>query len=138
MQFGVDIPFVHHLGFELVAFDGGASELRYHAQPEHLNSYGVTHGGASMTFLDVVMASAARSVDKDLGVVTLEMKTSFMKAARGPLTGRGQLLSRTRKLAFVEGRIFDAAGDLCAHATGTFRYMPRADSAGQPAPLATD
>ena len=24
---GVDIPFVHHLGFELVVVDGGASEL---------------------------------------------------------------------------------------------------------------
>jgi acyl-coenzyme A thioesterase PaaI-like protein len=28
-------------------------------------------------------------------------------------------------MAFTEGRIFDAEGRLCAHATGTFKYMAR-------------
>ena len=126
LAFGADIPFVHHLGFALHVFDGGRSEIRYAPRPEHLNSFQVTHGGACMTLLDVTMAVAARSVAQDMGVVTIEMKTSFMKPARGPLVGRGQLLHRTRSTAFVEARIFDAEGTLCAHSTGTFRYVPRA------------
>ena len=28
---GVEIPFVNHLGFELVLFEGGRSEIRYAA-----------------------------------------------------------------------------------------------------------
>ena len=48
-SFGVEIPFVSHLGFTLHRMEGGESELRYEAQPEHLNSFAVTHGGASMT-----------------------------------------------------------------------------------------
>jgi uncharacterized protein (TIGR00369 family) len=125
MKFGVDIPFVHHLGFELRLFDGGASEIAYEAKPEHLNSFGVTHGGASMTLLDVTMAVAARSVQKDMGVVTIEMKTSFMQPATGRLTAKGRLIHRTATLAFTEATIFDEKDRPCAHATGTFKYVKR-------------
>jgi uncharacterized protein (TIGR00369 family) len=125
IEFGVDIPFVEHLGFELKVFDGGLSELRYDPKPEHLNSFGVTHGGALMTLLDVVMAVAARSVHKESGVVTIEMKTSFMQPARGPLTAKGHLMHRTATMAFTEGTVFDAEGRACAHATGTFKYVKR-------------
>ena len=31
MKFGVDIPFVNHLGFELMLFEGGHSEIHYDA-----------------------------------------------------------------------------------------------------------
>ena len=122
--------------------DGGHAELRYEAQPEHLNSFGVTHGGATMTLLDVAMAVAARSVAPEMGVVTIEMKTSFLQAARGPLVARGQLLHRTAGMAFVEGSVLDAQGRLCSHATGTFKYVRRQPVAGQGAQgggvLATD
>jgi len=125
MGFGVTIPFVDHLGFELKLFDGGCSELGYAPKPEHLNSFAVTHGGALMTLLDVTMAVAARSVQKDMGVVTIEMKTSFMQPARGKLTGKGRLMHRTATMVFTEGTIFDEEGRACAHATGTFKYVKR-------------
>jgi uncharacterized protein (TIGR00369 family) len=125
MNFGVDIPFVHHLGFELALFEDGQSEIQFEARPEHLNSFGVTHGGVCMTLLDVSMAAAARSVDKTMGVVTIEMKTSFMQAARGKLAGRGRLMHRTATMAFTEATIYDSEGRACAHATGTFKYVKR-------------
>ena len=124
-SFGVEIPFVHHLGFTLQRMEGGESELHYEAQPEHLNSFAVTHGGASMTLLDVTMAMAARSGLKDMGVVTIEMKTSFMQPSRGHLTAKGRLMHRTATLAFTEATVFDAQGKSCAHATGTFKYIRR-------------
>ena len=135
LEFGVDIPFVKDLGITLHHWEEGASELRFTARPEHLNSFGVTHGGATMALLDVTLASAARSVDKTMGVVTIEMKTSFMQAARGPLVAKGRLLHRTKSMAFVEGTVFDAEGRACSHATGTFKYVPRATPA---AGVATD
>ncbi len=105
--------------------DGGEAEIAFDPAPEHQNSFDVVHGGASMTLLDVVMAHAARSVQQDMGCVTIEMKTSFMRAARGPLLARGKLLHRTATMAFTEGSVFDAAGKLCSHATGTFKFVPR-------------
>jgi uncharacterized protein (TIGR00369 family) len=139
-DFGVEIPFVEHMGFELKLFDGGLSEIFYTPKPEHLNSFRVTHGGALMTLLDVTMAVAARSVQKDMGVVTIEMKTSFMQPSRGKLTGKGHLMHRTLTLAFMEGTIFDEAGRACAHATGTFKYVRRRFSTAKSAtaPNVTD
>lgn len=125
MQFGVDIPFVTHMGLELVLFEGGQSQVDYVPKPEHLNSFAVTHGGAVMTLMDVALATAARSVTPDMGVVTIEMKTSFMQPARGKLSGKGRLMHRTATMAFVEATIFDAEGRACAHGSGTFKYVKR-------------
>ena len=125
-SFGAYIPFVEHLGFEMEFFEDGQSELRYTPEESHLNSFNVTHGGALMTLLDVTMATAARSVDKTLGVVTIEMKASFLQPARGQLIGKGKLLHRSKSMAFTEGSVFDSEGRICAHATGTFKYVPRA------------
>ena len=125
LTFGVEIPFVEHMGFTLERFENGASELHYTALPEHLNSFFVTHGGACMTLMDVTMAAAARSVQHEMGVVTIEIKTTFMQPARGPLVGKGRLLHRTATMAFTEASIFDAEGRLCSHSTGTFKYVKR-------------
>ncbi len=135
LSFGAEIPFVSHLGFTLHRMADGESELHYTARPEHLNSFEVTHGGATMTLLDVTLATAARSVTPDMGVVTIEMKTSFMQPARGPLVARGRLIHRTKSMAFAEGTVYDAEGRVCSHATGTFKYVPRAPASR---PIATD
>jgi uncharacterized protein (TIGR00369 family) len=129
LSFGVEIPFVNLLGFELTLFEGGRSEVRLPPNPEHLNSFAVTHGGVLMTLLDVTMASAARSVCPELGVVTIEMKTSFMRPAmqsdHGPLVAKGELMHRTATMAFTQATVYDGRGHACAHATGTFKYLKR-------------
>ena len=141
---GIVVPFVEHLGFTIERFEAGESELNYTALPEHMNSFQVTHGGACMTLLDVTMAVAARSVQKDMGVVTIEMKTSFMQPAIGPLVAKGRLMHRTATMAFTEATIYDAKGRACSHATGTFKYVKRlpvgatATNAQQVPPLSTD
>ena len=128
LGFGVEIPFVELLGFELIAFADGRSEIHYPPKPAHLNSFSVTHGGALMTLLDVSMATAARSQVPEMGVVTIEMKTSFMQPAvpgTGPLVAKGVLMHRTATMAFTQSTVFDGAGRACAHATGTFKFVKR-------------
>ena len=140
IPFGAHIPFVDHLGFTLEKFENGHSELHFKPRAEHLNSFDITHGGAVMTLLYVVMATAARSVEQDMGVVTIEMKTSFMRPARislgEHLVAKGLLLLRTKTMIFTEGKVYDAAGQLCAHATGTFKYVKRTPSMSSP--ISTD
>jgi uncharacterized protein (TIGR00369 family) len=128
IEFPIRIPFVEQLGLELWAFGHGQAELRVDLAEAHLNSWEVAHGGVLMTMLDVAMAHAARSVnsagpDQGPGVATIEMKTSFMRPAEGELRAVGKLLQRTNSLAFTEGSVFDGQGRLCAHATGTFKYL---------------
>jgi uncharacterized protein (TIGR00369 family) len=125
IQFPVHIPFVQSLGFELLRCEGGEAEVAVNVKPELLNSWQVMHGGVVMTLLDVAMAHAARSIDglQGPGVVTVEMKTSFMRPSLGRLRGVGQLLHRSSTMAFTDGRVFNEQGELCAHGSGTFKYL---------------
>ena len=146
VKFPLHIPFVEALGFELHHFEGGHAELRVDLDQAHLNSWEVAHGGVLMTMLDVAMALAARSValpsaparsihahepDFGPGVVTVEMKTSFMRPAEGRLRASAKLLHRSTTLAFCEASVFDDDSHLCAHATGTFKYLRKLPTKGR-------
>jgi uncharacterized protein (TIGR00369 family) len=132
LGFPAEIPFVKELGLELHACGEGRAELRLSVAPRHLNSWGVVHGGVLMTLLDVAMAQAARSSAWDAtaspqqaapGVATIEMKTTFLRAAQGHLRAVGTVLHRSPTLVFCEASAFDADDDLCAHGTGTFKIL---------------
>jgi uncharacterized protein (TIGR00369 family) len=128
IQFPIRIPFVEQLGLELHGFGDGKAELRVDLSEAHLNSWEVAHGGVLMTMLDVAMAQAARSVHRHdpaggPGVATIEMKTTFMRPAEGELRACGKVLHKTATLAFCEASVRDGEGHLCAHATGTFKYL---------------
>ncbi len=132
----VRIPFVEMLGLEFVAWEGGSSEIALTLREELCNSWSVVHGGVTMTLLDVAMARAARSPNQpghptSSGVVTIEMKTSFMRPGLGRLVGRGRLLQRTASMAFCEASVFDASGQIVAHATGTFKYLKGLPAGGR-------
>ncbi|MCY7314183.1 MAG: PaaI family thioesterase [Rubrivivax sp.] len=136
IAFPLRIPFVEELGLELWAFGDGQAELRVDLDEAHLNSWEVAHGGVLMTMLDVAMAHAARSKSSHSpidapGVVTLEMKTSFMRPGKGTLRALGTLLHKTATLAFTEGRVLDGDGQLCAHATATFKFLRALPSGGR-------
>lgn len=136
MNFLVQIPFVELLGFELLRFEHGEAEIAVQLREELSNSWGVAHGGVTMTLLDVVMAHAARSPGDDgiaesSGVVTVEMKTSFLRPGLGRLVGSGRRLHRTASLAFCEASLVDADHKLVAHASGTFKYLKGLPVGGQ-------
>ena len=136
MQFKIRIPFVEHLGFELLRFERGEAEIALSLRDELTNSWGVAHGGVSMTLLDVVMAHAARApgddgVAEESGVVTVEMKTTFMRPGLGRVVATGRRLHRTASMAFCEGSLTDADGQLVAHATGTFKYLKGLPAGGK-------
>lgn len=133
MQFPLHIAFVQHLGFELVRFEGGEAEIHCALKPELLNTWQVAHGGVLMTLLDVCMAHSARSTMDQLGqsapgLVTLEMKTQFMRPGEDYLVAKARLLHRTATLAFTEGTVYNRRSDgslseMIAHATGTFKFL---------------
>jgi uncharacterized protein (TIGR00369 family) len=135
IPFPVRIPFLMSTGAELQRFADGEAEITLDVQEPHTNSFGVAHGGLQMTLLDVAMAHAARSRNLDQpsggpGLVTVEMKTTFMRPAQGRIRVLGQVLHTTASMAFTEGRVIDEHDRVCAHATGTFKYLralPTAD-----------
>jgi uncharacterized protein (TIGR00369 family) len=136
MDFTTPIPFAGLLGIQLHRFMGGEAEMSLELREELTNSWGVAHGGVTMTLLDVVMAHAARSpselgAEPHAGVVTIEMKTSFLQPGVGRLVAHGNLLHRTASMAFCEGAVRDEQQQLVAHATGTFKYLKGLPAGGK-------
>lgn len=130
--FPVEIPFLNDLGVEFVCMGNGEAEIALDLKRRHMNSWMVTHGGVTMTLLDVVMSIAGRSLDPDArGGVTIEMKTSFLQPGGhegGRLVAKGKAFHRSKQLCFCEGELW--AGDkLVAKAMGTFKYLKRLDVA---------
>ena len=124
------------VGLECLAWDAGGSEIALTLRDELCNSWSVAHGGVTMTLLDVAMAHAARSPNQpghptSPSVVTVEMKTSFMRPGLGRIVAKGRLLQRTASMAFCEASMFDESGQLIAHATGTFKYLKGLPAGGR-------
>ena len=118
--FGRQVPFAAYLGIEMVEAAAGRAVLTLALRPELTNSFEIAHGGALMTLLDIAMALAARTLDPDAGVITVEMKTTFIGAATGTLTAEGRCLHVGNTVAFCEGRVHGPDGKLVASASGTF------------------
>jgi acyl-CoA thioesterase len=130
--FPADIPFLSDLGVEFLGMENGEAAVAINLLPRHMNSWHVTHGGVTMTLLDVVMSMAGRSLDPDArGGVTIEMKTSFLQPGGHPgsrLIAKGKAVHRSTTICFCEGELWN--GDkLVAKATGTFKYLKRLDVA---------
>jgi acyl-coenzyme A thioesterase PaaI-like protein len=51
------------------------------------------------------------------------MSTRFMRPGLGHIRAFGELMHATASLAFCEGRVLDDKGEVCAHATATFKYL---------------
>jgi uncharacterized protein (TIGR00369 family) len=87
------------------------------------NPLGSIHGGWIATILDSAMACAVHATLKPgEAYTTLEYKVNCVRAIL-PSTGlvrcEGAVLSRGRRAATSEGRLYDAAGKLLAHGTET-------------------
>ena len=126
-------PFLHDLGVRLNEIGDGRATLELVLEARHMNSWQVSHGGITMTLLDVAMAMAGRSLQADLaGLVTVEMKTTFLQPAGivgGVLKASGHAYHQTPTMCFCEGELWN--GDkLVAKATGTFKYLHRLKSGG--------
>ena len=118
------MPFVEHLGLQLLEKGDGRALIRLEPRPEHLNSWNGVHGGVLMTLLDVALSSAARSLDPAcIGATTVEMKTNFLSAATGPILAEGFAQRAGRSLIFAEGEVSDPAGTVLAKASGTFKLI---------------
>lgn len=119
--FGVTVPFINLVGIQGETFGDGQSRLTLAARSDIHNHFGNVHGGAVATLLDVAMASAARSLHPETGVVTVGMTLNYLRAATGDLVAIGRVRQSGRSLLFCEAEVADATGQVVATASGTFK-----------------
>lgn len=127
-----------HLGHELVEIDtaAGIARANFRAERKFLNPLGSVQGGILTAMLDEVMVDAALArLGPDVVIPTLEIKTTYLRAARaGPLSGEGRVVRAGRSVVFTEGVLFDAEGDEVARASASATIRPLPGGAGKAGP----
>ena len=118
-------PDVHHiadLGLDPRGFTGDEYVVGLELEPRHLNIGGIVHGGVLGSLLDTAMARSyfMAETGETLSAATLEMKINFLGSAKsGTLTARARVVDRTKRTAYVEGRVERDDGRVIARATAT-------------------
>ena len=116
-------PMADTLGFLMVEAEPGRVVLQGRPAFKYYNPMGTIHGGWFAALLDTAVACAVHTtLPAGVGYTTAELKLNIVR----PLTDKvplvraeGKLIYAGRRLATAEGRIFDAADKLYAHATTT-------------------
>ena len=122
--FGLTIPFGDYVGIEPLEQGDGFVRTALTIRPELTNSWGVAHGGAVMTLLDLTLGMAARTIDMSSnGSITVELKVNFIKAATGQIKAEGRATRAGKSLVFCEGEVRDSDNNVCAKGTGTFKLL---------------
>lgn len=120
--YGAEIPFADHCRIVALEPSDGLTYLRLALGPEHLNNFGVAHGGLIATLLDIAMGTAARS---SVGhpVMTLSMQSSFLAPGRGVLDAEGRLLRAGRSIAHCEATITGPEGEIVATGSAVMKIV---------------
>lgn len=120
--FGIQSPFLDLCGIRAVTREPGRVVAEVEVREGHGNSFGIVHGGLTMTLLDAALGAAARFSDPDASsVVTVDLHVSFVGPARGRLVGEGRLVRRAGRIVFCEGEVRGESGEVAAKALGIFK-----------------
>lgn len=116
-------PASAYLGLEFIDCDpqAGTVSVAYEASDNLCNLWGGIHGGMVSAMMDDVL-SLALGLTIEWGQITptLELKTSFIQAARpGRLTAHARVIRRGRSISFAEATLTDKEGTLLATASTT-------------------
>lgn len=110
--------FAAHLGVEMLEYGDGRARAKMTLQKHHLNSAGMTHGGAIFSLADAVFSAASNS--HGTLAVAINVSISFFKAVKeGDLFAEGREVSRNPKLATYIIDVTDGQGQAIALFQGT-------------------
>ena len=121
-------PIANVMHFVPVEAEPGRMIFQGTPSAEFYNPIGTIHGGYIATLLDSALGCAVHTMlQNGYGYTTLELKVNFVRALTdgvGPVRAEGKVINLSRQIGIAEGRLFDAAGRLYAHATTTCLIFP--------------
>ncbi|MEZ5569647.1 MAG: PaaI family thioesterase [Halioglobus sp.] len=123
--------FIGMLGGRVVAIDREqqSCSFEFNVSTDFCHSVDVVQGGFVTAMLDAAMSHAVFVMETDgtlANVSSLEIKTSYLEPTRaGRLRAVGQILKRSYKTAFMEGRLYDDAGLLTATTSSVAKLVRR-------------
>ena len=116
-------PSAELMASDFVSFDVERGELttRYTPPPSFASPRGAVQGGLIAGFLDEVMGGAllAGAAEQRLPL-NLDMNLTYLRMVpMETVTARGRVLKLGKRVAFLEGELFDKDGNLLVRATSS-------------------
>ena len=111
------------LGMRPLEFGAGTSRWTWTDQPPAaMNPFGLVQGGYLAIFVDELCSTAIASVlEEGEWSVTAECKISYLRALKpGVIAGTGEVIRRSRSLAFLEAELRGADGLIAVRASATW------------------
>ena len=116
-----EAPFARWWGFALESIGDGIATVRLPARDEFVRPGGSLQGAAPMALADAAFWIALMTkTGEERMALTLEMKTNFLRPARGDLRCEARVLRAGRRIVYGEASTFDTANTLVAHSTLTY------------------
>ena len=109
-----DEPFSRKLNLRLVDLEEGYSKVEMALRPDMENIFGMAHGGAIFSLLDVAFETACNS--HGTTAVALNVMVTYLAAPapESTLTAEARELSRTRRTASYDIKAYDENDRLIA------------------------
>ena len=130
-RFFASAPFMVDLGVEATAVGEGRVSTQLSIAGKHLQHTGPVPAGVMASLADHSMGAAAQTLaPDDHWILTAELKTSLLRAARGDrLLCEALVLKAGRRLSFTEAEVYavDAEGQrtLVMKASATMALAPK-------------
>lgn len=123
-------PMADTMGFYLAAVKLGQATFHCEIGRHLLNPFGTVHGGVALSLLDSAAGCALHTMlPAGIGYASVETKVNYVRPLRhdsGLVKAIGSIMSKGRKIATAEAKLFTADGELAAHGTSTLMILEKA------------
>lgn len=118
-------PFWKHLSIKVLEAKEGHCVLTLEIKEEHLQVYGVVHGGALASLVDSAVGIAVQStLAPHEGSSTTNLQIMYARPAKeGRLTAEAQLIRRGKTIIHGDCRVTDESGELVVHGNATYMIL---------------
>lgn len=119
-------PFPSHVPFRLVDMAFDTARVEMDAAGQHLQPFGIVHGGVIATLIDTATFWAGfMRLPADAGLVNVDLKLNYLKAVMpGALVAEGRCIRAGRNISYTEAYVRDAKGEIVAHGTSSLMALP--------------
>jgi uncharacterized protein (TIGR00369 family) len=128
-------PYFQLLNMRVVEMGVAYSVVEINLARQHLQPFGIVHGGALASLIESATSWAVfyEIEDESAGVTTVDLKLNYLAPARtGRAIARGRRIKLGRTLGYAEATVTAEGGQILAHGTSTLMILagkaPRMDA----------